>query len=279
MPDVLKADRTLEPFDENKLLSSIKRAGIPQNLHSQVLNHVKSKLYENIPTSEIYSHIEEFFTKENDVYSKAKYSLKQAIMELGPTGFPFESYVSEILKALGFQVEVGTYLIGKCVKHEVDVVAVKASGPEGHPARGDEKIMVESKFHNSPGIKSDLHVSLYTKARFEDLKQKHNFTQAMLVTNTKISLDALAFANCEGIRVLSWSYPDGESLRDLIEKYKLYPITQLSFLSLSQKQELLSQGIVLIKQICSDPSVLNKITIPENKRGEIMKEATSVCRL
>ena len=269
MLSVLKADRTLEPFDENKLLSSIKRAGIPENLHSQVLSHIKSKLYENIPTSEIYSHIEEFFTKEKDIYSKTKYSLKSAIMELGPTGFPFESYVSEILKALGFKTEVGMYLIGKCVKHEVDVVALNQN----------EKIMVECKFHNSPGIKSDLHVSLYTKARFEDLKQKHNFSKAMLVTNTKISMDALTFANCEGVRVLSWSYPDGESLRDLIEKYKLYPITQLSFLSLSQKQELLGQGIVLIKQICSDPSVLNKITIPENKREEIMKEATTVCQL
>lgn len=269
MPNVLKADGTIEPYDENKLFSSIKRAGIPPEIHQQVINHVKSKLYENIPTSEIYSHIEEFFTKENDVYSKTKYSLKKAIMELGPTGFPFESYVSEILKAVGYNAEVGTYLIGNCVKHEVDVVAVKQN----------EKIMVECKFHNSPGIKSDLHVSLYTKARFEDLKQKHNFTQAMLVTNTKISLDALSYANCEGVRVLSWSYPEGESLRDLIEKYKLYPLTQLSFLSLPQKQELLNQGIVLIKQICSDPGVLNKITIPENKRGEIMKEATTVCQL
>ncbi len=269
MPNVLKADGTIEPYDENKLLSSIKRAGIPGSLHSQVLNHIKSKLYENIPTSEIYKHIEEFFTKENDVYSKTKYSLKRAIMELGPTGFPFESYVSEILKVLGFQVEVGTYLIGKCVKHEVDVIAKNQN----------EKIMVECKFHNKSGIKSDLHVSLYTKARFEDLKQKHNFSKAMLVTNTKISLDALSYANCEGVKVLSWSYPEGESLRDLIEKYKLYPITQLSFLSFSQKQELLNQKIVLMKQICSDPSVLTKITIPANKRDEIIREAGAVCRL
>ncbi|KKQ34633.1 MAG: ATP-cone domain-containing protein [Microgenomates group bacterium GW2011_GWA2_37_6] len=269
MPNVLKADGTFESYDENKLLSSIKRAGIPGSLHSQVLNHIKSKLYENIPTSEIYKHIEEFFIKENDVYSKTKYSLKRAIMDLGPTGFPFESYVSEILKVLGFQVEVGTYLIGKCVKHEVDVLAKNQN----------EKIMVECKFHNKSGIKSDLHVSLYTKARFEDLKQKHNFSKAMLVTNTKISLDALSYANCEGIRILSWSYPDGESLRDLIEKYKLYPITQLSFLSLSQKQQLLNQKIVLMKQICEDSSVLNKITLPQDKLEEIEKEAASVCNL
>ena len=267
MPNVLKADGTIEPYDKNKLLSSIKRAGIPPKIHQQVIDHVKKNLYENIPTSEIYTHIEEFFTKGNDVYSKTKYSLKRAIMELGPTGFPFESYVSEILKALGFDTEVGTFLIGNCVKHEVDVIAKNKN----------EKIMIECKFHNSPGIKSDLHVSLYTKARFEDLRKKHEFSHAMLVTNTKISLDALSYANCEGVRVLSWSYPEGESLRDLIEKYKLYPLTQLSFLSLSQKQELLSQGFVLIKQICKDPRILSKITIPVNKREEIIKEAATVC--
>lgn len=269
MPNVLKADGTIEPYAESKLLSSIKRAGIPQNLHSQVLNHVKSKLYENIPTSEIYSHIEEFFTKENDAYSKAKYSLKRAIMELGPTGFPFEVYVSEILKAKGFQTEVGTHLFGRCVSHEVDIVATKDR----------EKIMIECKFHNRPGTKSDLQVSLYTKARFEDLKPKHNFTHGMLVTNTKITQDGLSYANCEGIKVLSWSYPEEESLRDLIEEYKLYPITQLTFLSFSEKQELLNQNIILIKQICSDPNILSTITIPKNKREEVVKQASLVCNV
>lgn len=267
MRSVLKADGTVEPFDEGKLLSSIKRAGVSENLHAQVIAHIKSKLYENIPTSEIYKHIEGYFSATNKQYYQIKYSLKRAIMELGPTGFPFEVYVAEILRAQGFQVEVGTVLFGKCVNHEVDVVATNHS----------EKLMVECKFHNSPGTKSDLHVSLYTKARFEDLNQKHEFSHALLVTNTKITLDALSFANCEGIRVLSWSYPDGESLRDLIEKYKLYPITSLTFLSFSEKQELLSQNIVLLKQICSDPSVLNKLTIAKNKLEEIKEAARKVC--
>ncbi len=269
MPQVIKADGTIEDFSENKLLSSIKRAGVPSKLHRLVLDHVKSRLYDNIPTYEIYAHIEEFLEKSDEPYIKSKYSLKAAIMELGPTGFPFEVYVSEILKAQGYQTEVGTYLVGKCVNHEVDIIAKSKN----------EKIFVECKFHNRAGIKSEIHVSLYTKARFDDLKTKHGFSQAMLVTNTKITSDALSYALCEGIDVMSWTYPEDSSLRELIEKYKLYPITQLTGISNSQKQELLAKDVVLIKQICADPNLLNNISIPPNKKDEVIKEASFICNL
>lgn len=269
MVNVIKADRTIEPYSEEKIISSIKRAGIPQSLHGEVINHINSRLYENIPTSEIYSHIQEYFGSSNDRASGSKYSLKRAIMELGPTGFPFEVYVSEILKSEGYATLVGQTLPGKCVNHEVDVVAEKDG----------EKLMVECKFHNRIGTRSDLHVSLYTKARFDDLKEKHGFTRGMLATNTKITVDALAYADCEDLSVLSWSYPEGWGIRDLVEKYKLYPITQLSFLSLTNKQELLAKDIVLISQLCKNFDVLDQIAIPKNKREEIENLAREVCRL
>lgn len=269
MPQVIKADGTIEDFSEEKLLASIKRAGVPSALHKQVLEHVKKHVYDNIPTYEIYKHIEEFLEENDEPYVRTKYSLKSALMEFGPTGFPFEVYVSEILKAQGFQTEVGTFLLGKCVNHEVDIVAKSK----------EEKIFVECKFHNRPGIKSEVHVSLYTKARFDDLKQKHGFSKAMLVTNTKVTSDALSYALCENIEVMSWTYPENASLRELIEKYKLYPITQLSYLSSSQKQELLAKDVVLIKQICANPSLLNQVSIPPNKKDEIIKEANFVCGL
>ena len=269
MVNVLKADGKLEPFSEEKLVASIKRAGIPPQIQDQVLEHVKEKLYDNIPTSEVYKHIEEFFGKSDDHFSRSRYSLKSAIMEMGPTGFPFEMYISKILEAQGYKTETNQVLLGKCVNHEVDVIATKE----------DEKLMVECKFHNKLGIKSDLHVSLYTKSRFEDLKEKHGFTKAMLVTNTKITVDALAYADCEGIDVLAWSYPNDKGIRDLVEELKLYPITQLSFLTLTQKQELMAKDVVLINQICKDPKVLESISIPEDKREEALKQAQLVCGL
>ena len=267
MVNVIKALGQKEPFSEIKVRNSIRRAGIPQEMQEEVLKHVKTKIYENIHTSEIYKHIIEFLEVSPQPFNKTKYRLKQAIMDLGPTGYPFEDYVAEILKTKGYQTQVRQILEGKCVSHEIDIIAEKDG----------QKILIEAKFHNSPGTRSDVHVSLYTKARFEDLKQKHSFTHAMLVTNTKITSDALSYANCEEVKVLSWSYPDGGSLRELVDKHKLYPVTQLPFLSFSQKQELLNNNVVLIKQICENPNLLNQITIPKNKREEIIKEAKSVC--
>lgn len=269
MINVLKSNNTIEPFSEEKLLASIKRAGIPSNLQNLVMDHVKGILYENIPTSEIYKHIQEYLGNSNEHYSRSKYSLKRAIMELGPTGFPFEVFISFYLQAEGYATQVGQILLGKCVNHEVDIVA----------QRGDEKIMVECKFHNRLGVKSDLQVSLYTKSRFDDLKERHGFTKSMLVTNTKITLDALAYADCEGLGVLSWSYPDGNSLRDLAEKHKLFPITQLPFLSISQKQELLARDVVLVSQICKNPNILNELSLPHDKKDQILKEAQNICSL
>ena len=269
MINVLKADGKLEPFDEAKLRESIKRAGIPPEIQDQVLNHVKGKLYENIPTSEVYKHIEEFFGSSDDHFSISRYSLKKAIMEMGPTGFPFEIYISKILEAQGYKTQTNQIMLGKCVNHEVDVIATK----------DNEKVMVECKFHNKLGIKSDLHVALYTKARLNDLKEKQEFTKAMLVTNTKITVDALAYADCENIDVLAWSYPQGKGIRELVDEFKLYPVTQLSFLTLTQKQELLAKDVVLISQICKDPKILEQISIPENKREEVMKHAQEICQL
>ena len=108
---------------------------------------------------------------------------------------------------------------------------------------------------------------------------EHNFTKSILVTNTKITIDGLAYSDCEGIEVLSWGLPLGGSIRDLVEKHKLYPVTQLSFLNLTQKQELLSKGVVLISQICKDPNILDQISIPDHMREEAMKHPRAVCNL
>lgn len=266
MVNVIKASGEKEIFSEEKLKDSIKRAGIPKSLEQQVIAHVKSKLYENIPTSEVYKHITEFL--DPHPHLKSRYSLKQAIMEIGPTGYPFEDYVSEILKAKGYLTEVRSILTGKCVSHEIDVIAEKE----------EEKLLIEAKFHNASGIKTDIHVSLYTKARFDDLKQKYKFDRAWLFTNTKITTDALSYALCSNMGIVSWSYPQNESLRDLVEKYKLYPITIVSSLSQAQKQILLENHIVLVKDICKNKDNLDILGLNLDKKSQIHKEAELICK-
>ena len=267
MTNVIKANGDKEVFSEDKLRYSIKRAGIPQGLEEKVISHVKSKLYEGIPTKEVYKHLTEFLGKEVP-HVRARYGLKQAIMGLGPTGYPFEDYVAEILKAKGYITQVRSVLTGKCVSHEIDVIAQK---------QGIEKLMVEAKFHNASGTRTDVHVSLYTKARFDDLKEKYKFDRAWLFTNTKITSDALTYALCVNIGVVSWSYPENESLRDLVEEKKLYPITMLFSLSQSQKQILLNSHIVLVKDICKNKDALDVLGLGKDKKNSAFKEAELVC--
>lgn len=269
MTYVLKATGEKEEFNEEKLKTSIKRAGIPEELENQVIKHVKSKLYNGIPTSEIYQHIIEFLGASILPHSRARYGLKQAIMDLGPTGYPFEDFVGEIFKLQGYAVEIRVVLQGLCISHEVDIVAKK----------NGKKYMAECKFHNNRGIKSDAHVSLYTKARFDDLKEENNFEQAFLITNTKVTTDALNYTICSNMKVISWDYPENESLRDLVEKFNLNPLTSLTTLSQNQKQQLLDNHIVLSKDICQNPKSLEVLNLPEEKTQEVLDEARFVCSL
>lgn len=116
--------------------------------------------------------------------------------------------------------------------------------------------MIECKYHNSHGARSDLKVALYTYARFLDVKEvweKHanveRFHQAVLVTNTKCTSEAIKFAKCRGIKVIAWSYPSGENLQSLIEGRNLYPVTVLFSLSNSARSNLLRKGIIFARDL------------------------------
>ena len=268
MITVIKSTGMIEPFSEEKVLQSIRRARISKQLEGQILDHIKTKLYDNIPTSEIYRHILEFLGSSSSPYNKTKYGLKQGIMDLGPTGYPFEDFVAEVLKALSYQTALRQFLNGKCIKHEIDIIAQK----------NEIKSMIECKFHNNVGNHTDVHVSLYTKARFDDLKDIHKLDDVWLVTNTRITDDALSYALCNNVKVISWNYPLNQGLRDLIEESKLHPITVLTTLSQNQKQSLLNNHMVLCKDILDKPVNLQVLNLPEDKKRSIVAEAQFVCR-
>lgn len=268
MINVIKANGQKESFNEDKLLDSIKRARIPAPLQQEALNHVRTKVYEGISTSEIYQHILEFLDQSEHPYIKSQYSLKESIMMLGPTGYPFEDFVARILETAGYTTKVRQILSGKCVTHEVDVIAEK----------NGESSMIEVKFHNNPGVRSDVQVALYTQARFLDVKERNNLTKAWIVTNTKTTTDANTYALCTGMRVISWSYPEGESLRELIEKSRLHPVTMLTSLSQSNKITLLNSHIVLCKEIHENPHILDTLPLSKEDREKTLAEVDVICR-
>jgi hypothetical protein len=264
---VTKADGSKEAFSEEKLRLSIKRAGIPQQLQEQVLHEIEKKAHDGMATFEIYQMIIDALSRSEQPYSRARYSLKQAIMLLGPTGYPFEDFIAKLLQEQGYRTKTRQILLGKCVSHEIDVVAEK----EG------KRAMIEAKFHNSPGTRSEIHVALYVKARFDDIKDKHDLHEAWIVTNTKTTIDANAYADCVGMKVLSWNYPEGAGLRDMVEQANLHPITMLTTLTATQKLKLLENHIVLCKDLLRQRQVLAILDLSNEQREDVLNELTYIC--
>lgn len=267
---VLKADGTKELFDDSKLAHSLRRAGASNTVIEQILLEINSNLPAEITTHHIYKHAFDLLHKSDNPVA-LKYSLKRAIMELGPSGFPFEDFIAEIFREKGFTAESGKIVKGFCVEHEVDVVA------------WDKKqlIMVEAKFHNEQGTKSDLKVILYVKARFDDLRQmtfnyggeERKLDEGWLITNTKFSTTAIEYGSCQGgIRMIGWNYPPTGNLHDMILQSKLHPLTCLVNLNGREKKELLNKGIVLCKTLADNPGLLHDIGVDEVQKEKVLEE-------
>lgn len=266
---VIKATGEREPFSEEKVIRSIRRAGIPDSLQSEVLSHVKEKIYPEIPTSEVYHHIIEFLGKSTYPYTRNRYSLKQAIMDLGPTGFPFERFIAAVLREQGYQCQTDVIIPGLCISHEVDVLA----------EYDNQQIMIECKFHNRVGTRTDVKVALYVRSRYEDLvagylnkNNTYNLKKVWLVTNTKCTTDAVLYAKCAGITIISWGYPEGGNLQTLVEKNKLHPVTCLTNLSNYHKNLLLQNNIVLCKDLLTNRTILALLKLNKEEEERLVSE-------
>jgi Holliday junction resolvase len=272
---IVKADGGREPFSEAKLRRSLQRTSASQGLIEDIIIDIKAELRDGMSTSTIYRRAFSLL-RQRQTHAAGRYSLKKAIMKLGPSGHPFERLVGELLKSEGYKVEVGVTLQGLCVTHEVDVIGKK----------DNQCIMVECKFHNEPGIKSDVKVALYIRARFEDLqnrwKQKpgtsQKFDEAWLVTNTKLTSDAIRYASCVGMKAIGWSYPRKKSLQILVEQSGLHPITSLTTLSESFQRQLIEQGIITCKELAENRSLLQTLKIGDAKITRILNEINALCK-
>ena len=262
---IIKASGRKEEFKPKKILGTLLRAGASKKLADEVVKEVQRKIRDGATTKEILNLALGLLKNKNPTIG-ARYDLKRAIMNLGPTGFPFEKYFSEILKHYGYTTEIGRILRGKYTSHEVDVIAKK-----------DLVYMVELKYHNSLGVYTNLKVALYVYARFLDLKKR--FDKPWLATNTRLSRKALAYANGVGMKVTSWQYPKKDCLRELIEKKKLYPITILKSVNESTKHKLSDAGIMLAMDLVNyDLKELRRKTgISESILKRIIGECKEVC--
>lgn len=271
---VIKASGEKDLFSPEKLIRSLQKAGANDEAINLILSKMQSQLHDGISTSKIY-HIAFSLLKRKSKPTASKYKLKKAIFELGPTGLPFELFIAEMLKKQGYQVQVGQILKGRCVQHEVDVLAEKF----------EKHFMVECKFHQTGGIFCTVKIPLHVQARFKDIElewqkqegHESKFHQGWVVTNTRFSSDAIQYGICTGLNLAGWNYPQNGSLNKLIDSLSLYPITCLHSLTAAEKQQLLNVQIILCKDICNNERLLLSTGIAQNRIGVIMKEAKLLC--
>ena len=275
-PKVLKANGEYEQFDPKKLRASLARAGAQKDIIEEIVSSVISELKEGMSTKEMYRLAFGMLRKKRGTKPVAiKYSLRRAIAELGPSGYPFETFFGEILRRKGYDVRVGVDVRGWCAPHEVDVSARK----------NGTHTLVECKFHNNHALRSDLKTVLYVHARFEDIEKRHaqkhietdRFHEAWLVTNTKFTANAISYASCVGMTLIGWGYPKGKGLRELVEETNIYPITVLPGLSRSHREILLEQGIVTCADLAKHKTALTDLGLSPKRITQVYNEMRMVC--
>jgi Holliday junction resolvase-like predicted endonuclease len=252
-----------EQFSKDKLIYSLIYAGATKELAIKIADEIYGKCFAGMSTRKIYSLA---FSKLKKISRSlaSHYSIRKALLELGPDGFLFEKFVASLFESKGYKVEVNQMKAGRCVKHEVDVIASK----------NGEVNYCECKFHNRSGIKNDLKVALYVKARGDDLKEnpENKMTRYWLISNTKFSKDAIQYSECTNLRLLGPTYPSKSSLLIWIKETRNHPITCLTTLKKADVKKVLKQGIVNIDEMIKHRETLEKIGIPEENINKIFWE-------
>jgi hypothetical protein len=270
---VRKASGETEPFDIQKLERSLQKSGAADDLISEILNNISDWVYDGASTKLIYTRAFSLLRKKKNI-TATKYKLKQAILQLGPTGYPFEHFIGLVFQKQGYQVQTGKFIEGHCVTHEMDVIATK----------GNSQHLIECKY-SSQGRQVSIQVPLYVQSRIEDIIKKRKempdydgFTfSGGIVTNTRFSSDSVDYAKCIGLKLLGWDYPAGNALKDIIENTELYPVTVLNSINKKEKEILINQGIVICSQLLQKPENIKWMRLSPGKQKQLMEELSVIC--
>ncbi len=275
-PVIVKADGSSEEFDPKRLVLSLERSGASTISAERIAKTITETITPRTSSKEIYVRAFALLRKEERPVA-ARYALRRALLELGPSGHPFEDFISHLFRAEGWQVETRKTIRGKCVQHEVDFYA-------SHKEQ-NEFLAAELKYHNDPGYKTDLKVALYVKSRFDDIfacdpsVRSCPIDRGILITNTKFTSEAIAYAECSGVELLGWGYPLGDNLFTRMSRAKTYPITALTGLSRSEKRLLIDHGTIAVDEVIRDRRLLDVLHLSSERVGELLAEGDGLLSL
>jgi hypothetical protein len=232
-------------FSKDTLCQSIIRAGASKSQAEKICRVVNEKIQPGMTTSFIFRDTLRHLVRE-DVDIAVKYSIKRGINALGPDGFLFEKFLEALLRQDGYSTKRNQMMKGKCVTHEVDILAWK----------DNNYYIVEAKYRNDLHVRTHIDQVMYADARMKDIASnaknnelgtKHFHTWIM--TNTVFTDQSQKFAECASVRLTGWNYPSKDSLQKMIERTKAYPITVIPSMSEDARGKLTAHGLVLAQDL------------------------------
>lgn len=275
--DVVKKTGEQETYNSQKLCTSIERAGVNSEQAQRICVEVEKNLKPGASTTKIFRETLRQLVKE-DIEISARYTLRRAIDDLGPTGFLFEQFVEALLQAHGYTTERGIMMQGECVEHEVDVFAHK----------GSLTYIVEAKYRNEHNIKTHIDQVMYADARLMDIQRRVSAEEVSsqakekyimwVITNTKFTEKAIQYATCRDIKLVGWNYPKKENLEDMITSKKMYPITVLPSLTRSARDQFAQHNMILAQDILpySEEDLKRKFQISPSIAKKLQREAQAL---
>ena len=261
---IYKSHGGLEKFSNKKLYASLRHSGLPHKQSQIITEQVAREVSEGSKTRDIFRKTLKLVNQSSHL-AAVHYSLKRALFDLGPSGHNFEAFVAKYFEEIGYQTKTCQTLKGRLVNHEIDVVGVK----------NGKRVFVECKFHNRVGIKNDIKIALYVKARWDDLKQGNEgktLSAYYLASNTAFTLDAITYAEGTGLNLLGVNAPVNKPFVEEIKTLHLYPVTSLKRLNSKMKKELLLRNIILAKELPAQLSLLQKLGLRENEVDPLLAE-------
>lgn len=275
---IIKASGQTEEFDRQKLINSLIRSGATEDIAQDIAQKIEIQITPLTHTRYIFRLAKRLLRQYNHA-SCMRYSIKNAISSLGPSGYPFERYFAKVLKNYGYSVQLNRIFEGYCVAHEVDVFASK----------DNEHFIIECKYHSNSGKPTDVKVALYIHSRFSDIKKACELNtngenvkvhQGWLVTNTRCTSDAIKYAECVGLKIVSWKYPNSSSLEKMIEAKRLYPVTILSSVRRNSLEALFRNDIILVQDIADmdEHTFVKRSELDFNTARTLKRQADELCR-
>jgi hypothetical protein len=218
--------------------------GATRAVAESIAEEIETMIYDGIETKEILQIIFRQLRKHRPAINH-QIDLRKALSLLNPAP-DFELFVQILLSEHGYTVTPNRIIRGRCVEHEVDAIARK----------NGEAFIVEVKHHFNYHTPTSLDVGRISRAVFEDVTEGFKLglnnlkiDRSMIVCNTKLSEHAKCYAECREIYHIGWSSPPNHDLQTMIEEKQLYPITYLRRLNRVTGKKLVSNGIILLKQL------------------------------